>query len=78
MQANQLKQVLLDKLISIEDESLLEKVNLLIGNVDLEKKVFKVSQKQREMLSDSETDIDTGDMVSDDELNEDEEKWLNG
>lgn len=78
METNQLKQTLLDKLISIEDENLLQEVNQLIGDVNLEKKSFKVSRTQREMLLSSETDINNGNMISNDDLNEDEEKWLNG
>lgn len=41
MQVNNLKYSLLDKLISIKDVSLLEKINDLIGTVDVNKSVFK-------------------------------------
>ncbi len=78
MQLHTLKNSLLDKLISIEDERLLEKVDLLIGEVDLEKKEFKVSKNQYEMLLKSESDIKEGKLVSDEALNDEEEKWLNG
>ncbi|MCW3111423.1 MAG: hypothetical protein JWQ09_5929 [Segetibacter sp.] len=44
MEANQLKQALLDKLISIGDKDLLEQVNQLIGDVDLEKKHVRLVQ----------------------------------
>lgn len=78
MQVESLKNSLLDKLISIEDERLLEKVNQLIGDVDLEKKVFKVSDKQQEMLSQSESDFDKENMEANEDLNAEEERWLNG
>jgi hypothetical protein len=78
MQVNNLKYRLLDKLISIQDINLLEKVNELIGNVDVNKSVFKITDDQKKMLVKSEEDILNGDFITDEELNEEEEKWLNG
>lgn len=77
MEAGQLKHILLDKLISIEDKNLLEEVDKLIGDVNLEEKTFKVSPKQLEMLRSSESDIKNGKRIRDEDLNEEEEKWLN-
>ncbi|MGI8635652.1 MAG: hypothetical protein ACR2KZ_09640 [Segetibacter sp.] len=77
MEAGQLKHILLDKLVSIEGKNLLEEVNKLIGDVNLEEKTFKVSPKQLEMLRSSESDIKNGKLISDEDLNEEEEKWLN-
>ena len=78
MQDNNLKYDLLDKLISIQDDNLLEKINDLIGDVDINKSVFNTTPDQKKMLAKSEEDILNGDFISDDELNEDEDKWLNG
>ncbi len=77
MQANNLKYNLLDKLISIQDINLLEKVNDLIGNVDVNKPVFKTTPGQKNMLMKSEEDILNENLITDEELNEDEDKWLN-
>lgn len=76
MQVDNLKYRLLDKLISIQDINLLEKVNELIGNVDVNKPVFKVTPDQKNMLMKSEEDILNEDLISDEELNEEEDKWL--
>ena len=78
MQANNLKYNLLDKLISIQDINLLEKVNDLIGNVDVNKSVFKTTSDQKNMLMKSEEDILNENLITDEELNKDEDKWLNG
>ncbi|HEU5051669.1 MAG TPA: hypothetical protein VFT78_01085 [Hanamia sp.] len=78
MQANNLKYTLLDKLISIQDIKLLEKVNAIIGNVDINASVFKITENQKSMLLKSEEHIEKGNFISDDELNEEEDKWLNG
>ena len=76
MQVSDLKYNLLDKLISIQDIGLLEKVNDLIGDVDTNTSVFKISQDQKNMLMKSEEDILNGNFITDQELNEEEDKWL--
>ncbi len=77
MQTQDLKYNLLDKLISIQDISLLEKVNDLIGNVDVSKTIFKTTYEQQQMLMKSEYDIRNGNLITEEELNEEEDKWLN-
>jgi len=76
-QTSNLKYRLLDKLISVQDLNLLEKVNELIGNVDVNRSVFKITEGQKNMLMKSEEDIVNGELISDEELNEEEDKWLN-
>lgn len=78
MQVSDLRYTLLDKLMSIRDKRLLQKINDLIGNVDLDNTVFKVTPEQEEMLGGSENDIRRGNLISDDDLNEEEDLWLNG
>jgi len=78
MEVNHLKQSLLDKLISVDDENVLKQINALIGNVDIEKPVFKVSNRQKQLLEKSEGDIENGRLTTNEELNKDEEEWLNG
>lgn len=78
MQIDTLKHNLFDRLISINDENLLERINRLIENTDLEKTVLKVSARQSKMLTDSEDDIQNGKLVSDEKLNEEKQRWLNG
>lgn len=78
MQIDTLKHSLPDWLISINDENLLERINRLIENAGLEKTVLKVSARQSKMLTDSEDEIQNGKLVSDEKLNEEEQRWLNG
>ncbi len=78
MQIDNLRYTLLDKLISVGDIKILEKINELLGNVDLDKTVFKVTDKQRQMLMSSEQDIKQQKLISDETLNAEEDQWLNG
>lgn len=47
MQTGDLIYTLLDKLMSIRDKHLLQKINDLIGNVDLDSTIFKVTPEQK-------------------------------
>ena len=78
MEAKNLRYSLLDKLISIRDNNVWQKVNELIGGIDIEKTELKTTEAQKQMLMNSEDDIRNGNTISDDELNEEEDKWLNG
>ena len=78
MEVENLKFSLLDKLISITDKNVLETVNNVIGNIDLEKTIIRVNERQRNMLFSSDEDILKGKLTTDDELNEEEDRWLNG
>ncbi len=77
MQVNDLKYTLLDKLISVRDINVLQKINDLIGGIDINSPVFKVTDSQKQMLMKSEDDIRNGNIISDDDLNAEEDRWLN-
>ncbi len=76
MEANNLRYSLLDKLISVRDNTIWQKINDLIGNIDIEKTKIKVTDAQKQMLIESEEDISKGNTISDEDLNEEESKWL--
>jgi hypothetical protein len=78
MQVNDLKYNLLDKLISVRDIDILQKINDLIGGVDINSPIFKVTDAQKQMLMKSEEDIRNGNVISNDDLNAEEDQWLNG
>ncbi|HEV8080431.1 MAG TPA: hypothetical protein VGP43_06960 [Chitinophagaceae bacterium] len=78
MEANNLRYSLLDKLISIRDNTIWQKINDLIGNIDIEKTEIKITEAQRQMLMKSEEDISNGNTIGDKDLNEEESKTLNG
>ncbi len=76
MQVQNLKFTLINKLISVNDVDLLNKINDLISSVDINKSVFIVSEKQNTMLAQSEDDIAQGRLISNETLNLVEDKWL--
>lgn len=76
MKVPDLKYEILDKIISVEDEGLLKKINALIEDIDLEERRIKVSDAKRQMLLSSEQDIINGNLILNEEVNEDEDQWL--
>ena len=78
MEAKNLRYGLLDKLISLRDNNVWQKINELIGGIDIEKTELKTTEAQKQMLMNSEDDLRNGNTTSDDDLNEEENKWLNG
>jgi hypothetical protein len=76
LQAAELKYNLVDKLIAVRDINILQKINDLIGDIDADAPVFKTTIAQREMLAHSEEDIRNGRVISDEDLNAEEDKWL--
>ncbi len=78
MQTENLKYNLIDKLISVTDIAILQKISDLIGNIETETGPIILSEKQNEMLQQSEDDIINGRTISDVQLNAEEDEWLNG
>ena len=76
MRVDSLKYIILDKLISVNDKGLSEKINKLIGDIDLEETPIKVSDAHRQLLINSEQDILNKNLISDEDVNEEEEQWL--
>ncbi len=79
MNTGQLKFNLIDKLIALNDTSLLYKVEKLLSKIQVDtSETFHLNPKQIEMLKASEEDIKNGRIISDSKVNEEEDKWLRG
>jgi hypothetical protein len=76
MQIQSIKYTLLDKIGSIDDEALLNRINDLVKSVDINTSTFNVTDSQRLMLLQSENDIVNGKLISNDVLNIQEDEWL--
>ena len=76
MFTNQMKQELIDKIISITDENILEEVYRIIevGGKDIDRVVL--SNQQKESIDKGIKDIEEGNYLSNEEANQDIEEWL--
>jgi hypothetical protein len=72
----QIRNNLIDKLISIKNKDILSAVNRLLEVSVKEEDVYKVSEDQRKALQASEMDIVNGRLISNEDLNNEEDEWL--
>ena len=72
----QIRNNLIDKLISIKNKELLSAVDRLLEVSVKEEGVYKVSDDQRKALKASEIDIANGRLISDEDVNNEEDEWL--
>ncbi len=72
----QIRNNLIDKLISINNKDILSAVDRLLEVSVKEEVIYKVSEDQRKALHASEMDIANGSLISDEDLNTEEDQWL--
>ena len=72
----QIRNNLIDKLISIKNKDILSAVDRLLEVSVKEEDVYKVSEVQRKALQASEMDISNGRLISNEDLNNEEGEWL--
>ena len=78
MNSMQLKFNVIDKLISLTDADLLKEIDKMLAKIQIKNsEKFKLTNRQIEMMKASQEDIKYGRVISDEKLNEEEEKWLN-
>ena len=67
----------IDKILSIRNKEFLETLDKLISSNESESDIVKLSVEQKKMLQMSEEDIENGRLVSQDEMDKRNHKWLN-
>ncbi|MDQ3535033.1 MAG: hypothetical protein M3421_05335 [Bacteroidota bacterium] len=72
----QIRNNLIDKLISIKNKDILSAVDRLLKVSIKEEDIYKVSEDQRKSLQASEIDIVNGKLISDEDLNNEEDELL--
>ncbi|MDY0344469.1 MAG: hypothetical protein RBR28_12910 [Lentimicrobium sp.] len=68
----------IDKILSIRNKEFLETLDKLISSNESESDIVKLSVEQKQMLQMSEEDIENGRLVSQDEMDKRNLKWLDG
>ena len=76
MNNNEIKYKVMDKLMSVEDNALLVKIDALIGDINVDEKDLIVSKAQLKMLRSSEVDLKNDQIITEEDLNLEEDKWL--
>ena len=76
MSTLELKLAIYDKLKSVEDDSLLEKIMRLLKTAD-ENKIYHLNEYELNMVKESEEDLKAGRLYTNEEVMAEENKWLN-
>lgn len=74
-QSDQLRNSIIDKLLSINNPELLAAFNKILESSTEE--LVKLNSTQKELLTISQDDIINGRVISQDELDQEDSKWLN-
>lgn len=73
-----IRNILIDNLLTISDEKFLIKLNCIVEKSEFLKNEVQLSKSQITMLEMSEEDIRNGRLITNDELNKRDLEWLNG
>ena len=68
----------IDKILSIRNKEFLETLDKLISSNESESDIVKLSVEQKQMLQMSEEDIKYGRLISQEEMDKRNHKWLKG
>ena len=75
MSTLELKLAIFDKLKSVEDDSLLEKIMSLLKTFD-EDKIYHLNEFELNMVKEGEEDIKAGRVISQEQLDKEDLEWL--
>lgn len=77
MNRAQLKDLVIDKIYGINDVEYLQVINKLLDINQSSKRVFTLNDKQKAMIELGKQQISSGECITDEELENEEGKWLN-
>ena len=77
-QVDVIRNEIIDKLLSISDKDYLMALLQLVDNSAVEKDKIKLTKEQKLMLELSETDIQNGRTISQNDLDKNDLEWLKG
>lgn len=77
MQAAQLKEVVIDKIYGINDIDYLKALKKILDIRQTSEEVYHLNEKQKAAIRLSKHQISKGDSISNEELEKEEEQWLN-
>lgn len=76
MQTNKIKQELIDKIQSTEDNNILEEVYRILKSSTMETEKIVLSNKQKEKIETGIRDMENGNYLSHEDANREIEAWL--
>jgi len=76
MTTEQIQQGIIDKILLLNNQDLLLAIDTLLGQSVRKDDVYIVSDQQRQVLQVSEEDIKYNRLISDEDVNQEEDLWI--
>ncbi|OGW23876.1 MAG: hypothetical protein A2X59_11780 [Nitrospirae bacterium GWC2_42_7] len=77
MSTTQLKNMVIDKIYSIDDKEFLAALKKILDSSISSDIVYKLNKKQRAAVQKGKQQIASGEFITNEELEKEEDKWLN-
>ena len=78
MTTTQLKNIVIDKISEINDESFLKAIQKILEDSVHEKGVYRLNPAQKKTIKKSKAQLKKGEYITNEQLEKEENKWLNG
>lgn len=76
--ADSIRNSIIDKLLAISNRDFLNAIDKIVGNIKVDNEVVQLTEEQKLMLQMSESDIQNGKLISQDDLDNNDLEWLKG
>jgi hypothetical protein len=77
MQTAQLRDIVIDKIYGINDSDYLKALNKILDMRQTSEEVFQLNEEQKAMIRLGKQQISNGEYISNEDLEKEEDQWLN-
>lgn len=76
MSTEQLKNLVIDRISEIEDENFLRAIKTILDTNTVAASIYKLTEEQKQKVTIGFAQLDNGQIISNEELEQEEEEWL--
>ncbi len=76
MSTEQLKNLVIDRISEIEDENFLQAIKTILDTNTVTASIYKLTEEQKQKVIIGLTQLDNGQIISNEDLEREEDEWL--
>ena len=76
MSTEQLKNLVIDKISAIEDENFLRAIKTILDTNTVVTSIYKLTEEQKQKVATGLNQLDSGKIISNEDLEKEEDEWL--
>lgn len=76
MSTEQLKNLLIDRISEIEDENFLQAIKTILDTNTAVASIYKLTEEQKQKVTIGLAQLDNGQIISNEDLEQEEDEWL--